>query len=94
LLIVTGAAAEDAVMRLSQAEGMPFMVKSTSTTLVLLGTLTVIVGIIAIARPDVTVFALVILFAVYAFGTGPGQGSQRARRQRSSRGPLRRVRFP
>ncbi len=43
------------------------MFKSTSTSLILLGILAVIVGIIAFAWPGVTVFALVILFAVYAF---------------------------
>src|SRR5262247_1158223 len=41
--------------------------KSTSTSLILLGILAVIVGIIAIAWPNVTILALVILFAVYAF---------------------------
>jgi uncharacterized membrane protein HdeD (DUF308 family) len=46
---------------------MPFMFKSTSTSLILLGVLAVIVGIIAIAWPDVTILALVILFAIYAF---------------------------
>src|SRR5262249_38758983 len=46
---------------------MPFMFKSTSTSLILLGILAVIVGIIAFAWPGVTVYALVILFAVYAF---------------------------
>jgi uncharacterized membrane protein HdeD (DUF308 family) len=46
---------------------MPFMLKSTSTSLILLGALAVIVGIIAIAWPGVTILALVILFAVYAF---------------------------
>ncbi len=43
------------------------MFKSTSTQLILLGVLAVIVGIIAIAWPGVTVLALVILFAIYAF---------------------------
>ena len=43
------------------------MFKSTSTQLILLGTLAVIVGIIAIAWPGVTILALVILFAIYAF---------------------------
>jgi uncharacterized membrane protein HdeD (DUF308 family) len=43
------------------------MFKSTSTSLILLGVLAVIVGIIAIAWPGVTILALVILFAVYAF---------------------------
>src|SRR5260370_36983902 len=46
---------------------MPFMSKSTSTSLILLGILSVVVGIIALAWPGVTVFALVLLFAVYAF---------------------------
>jgi uncharacterized membrane protein HdeD (DUF308 family) len=46
---------------------MPVMFKSTSTSLILLGILAVIVGIIAIAWPGVTILALVILFAVYAF---------------------------
>jgi uncharacterized membrane protein HdeD (DUF308 family) len=41
--------------------------KSESTSLVLLGVLAIIVGIIAIAWPGVTILALVILFAVYAF---------------------------
>jgi uncharacterized membrane protein HdeD (DUF308 family) len=41
--------------------------KSESTSLILLGVLAVIVGIIAIAWPGVTILALVILFAVYAF---------------------------
>ena len=43
------------------------MFKSTSTSLILLGVLAVIVGIVAIAWPGVTILALVILFAVYAF---------------------------
>jgi uncharacterized membrane protein HdeD (DUF308 family) len=43
------------------------MFKSTSTSLILTGILAVIVGIIAVAWPGVTVLALVILFAVYAF---------------------------
>jgi uncharacterized membrane protein HdeD (DUF308 family) len=46
---------------------MPFMFKSTSTSLILLGILAIIAGIIAIAWPGVTVLALVLLFAVYAF---------------------------
>jgi len=43
------------------------MFKSTSTYLILLGVLAVIVGILAIAWPGVTVYALVLVFAVYAF---------------------------
>jgi uncharacterized membrane protein HdeD (DUF308 family) len=43
------------------------MFKSTSTSLILLGVLAIIVGIIALAWPGVTILALVILFSVYAF---------------------------
>jgi uncharacterized membrane protein HdeD (DUF308 family) len=46
---------------------MPFMFKSTSTSLILLGILAVIAGVIAIVWPGVTILALVILFAIYAF---------------------------
>jgi uncharacterized membrane protein HdeD (DUF308 family) len=60
---------EDVVL-LIRPEGTPVMLKSlksTSTSLIVLGILAVIVGIIAIAWPGVTILALVILFAVYAF---------------------------
>jgi uncharacterized membrane protein HdeD (DUF308 family) len=43
------------------------MFRSSSTSLILLGVLAIIVGIIALAWPGVTILALVILFAVYAF---------------------------
>ena len=43
------------------------MFKSLSTSLITRGILAVVVGIIALAWPSVTVLALVILFAVYAF---------------------------
>jgi uncharacterized membrane protein HdeD (DUF308 family) len=43
------------------------MFKSPSASMILLGVLAVIVGIIAIAWPGVTILALVILFAIYAF---------------------------
>src|SRR5258708_22945823 len=46
---------------------MPFMSKSTSTSLILLGILSVVVGIMPFAWPGVTVFAPVLLVAVYAF---------------------------
>src|SRR5215813_848352 len=46
---------------------MRVMFKSTSTSLILLGVLGVIVGIIAIAWPNVTIAALVIVFAIFAF---------------------------
>ncbi len=53
------------------------MFKSQSTSLILLGVLAIIVGIIAIAWPSVTILALVILFAVYAF-IGAGLQAMRA----------------
>jgi uncharacterized membrane protein HdeD (DUF308 family) len=43
------------------------MFKSLSTSLIARGILAVAVGIIALAWPSVTVLALVIVFAVYAF---------------------------
>jgi uncharacterized membrane protein HdeD (DUF308 family) len=43
------------------------MFKSVSNSLILRGVLALIVGIIALAWPSVTILALVILFAVYAF---------------------------
>jgi len=43
------------------------MFKSLSTSMILRGILAIAVGIIALAWPGVTVLALVILFAVYAF---------------------------
>jgi uncharacterized membrane protein HdeD (DUF308 family) len=60
--------------------------KSTSTALILLGILAVIVGIMAIAWPGVTILALVILFAVYAFMDG-GLQTMRAFSSRSA-GPV------
>src|SRR5579859_893450 len=66
----------DEAVRPRQTEGMPVMFKSTSTSLILLGILAVITGIIAIAWPGVTILALVILFAVYAFMLAGLQGAQ------------------
>jgi uncharacterized membrane protein HdeD (DUF308 family) len=43
------------------------MFKNLSTSLIVRGVLAVIVGILAIAWPGITVYALVIVFAVYAF---------------------------
>ena len=62
------------------------MFKSTSTSMILLGILAVIVGIIAIAWPNVTILALVILFAVYAF-MAAGMAATRAFTSRTA-GPL------
>lgn len=52
------------------------MFKSTSTSLILLGILAVVVGIVAIAWPGVTILALVTLFAVYAFVDAGLQGTR------------------
>jgi uncharacterized membrane protein HdeD (DUF308 family) len=65
---------------------MSFMLKSTSTSLILIGILAVIVGVIAIAWPGVTILALVILFAIYAF-TDAGLQTMRAFSGRSA-GPV------
>ena len=62
------------------------MFKSTSTSLILYGVLAIIVGIIAIAWPGVTILALVILFAVYAF-IAAGLQAMRAFSSRSA-GPV------
>jgi uncharacterized membrane protein HdeD (DUF308 family) len=53
---------------------MRVMFKSSSTSLILLGILAVIFGVFAIAWPGVTILALVILFAVYAFMDAGLQG--------------------
>jgi uncharacterized membrane protein HdeD (DUF308 family) len=50
--------------------------KSLSAALIVRGVLAVIVGIIAIAWPGVTILALVILFAVYAFLDAGVQGAR------------------
>jgi uncharacterized membrane protein HdeD (DUF308 family) len=55
---------------------MPVMFKSSSASLILLGILAVVVGIFAIAWPGVTILALVILFAVYAFADAGLQGAR------------------
>jgi uncharacterized membrane protein HdeD (DUF308 family) len=52
------------------------MLKSSSTSLILLGILAVIIGITAIAWPGVTILALVVLFAVYAFVLAGLQGAR------------------
>ena len=46
------------------------MFRSLSTSLVLSGILAIAVGVLAIAWPGVTVFALVIIFAIWAFVDG------------------------
>ncbi len=53
------------------------MFKTTATALIVRGVLAIIVGVIALAWPGVTILALVILFAVYAF-IGAGFQAMRA----------------
>jgi len=55
---------------------MPVMFKSSSTSMIGVGILAVVVGIFAIAWPGVTILALVILFAVYAFADAGLQGAR------------------
>jgi uncharacterized membrane protein HdeD (DUF308 family) len=43
------------------------MLKSLSTSLILRGILAIVVGILALAWPKITILALVILFAIFAF---------------------------
>jgi uncharacterized membrane protein HdeD (DUF308 family) len=52
------------------------MFKSASTSLIWRGVLAIIVGIIALAWPGVTILALVILFAIYAFIAAGLQAAQ------------------
>src|SRR5215467_7448205 len=68
------------------SRSMPSSLKSSSTSLILLGVLAIIVGIIAIVWPGVTVLALVILFAIYAF-IDAGLQAMRAFSSRSA-GPV------
>jgi uncharacterized membrane protein HdeD (DUF308 family) len=43
------------------------MFRSTSTSMILIGVMALIAGIVALAWPGITVLVLVIMFAVYAF---------------------------
>jgi uncharacterized membrane protein HdeD (DUF308 family) len=52
------------------------MFKSSSVSMISLGILAIVVGIVAIAWPGVTILALVILFAVYAFMLAGLQGAR------------------
>jgi len=62
------------------------MLKSHSTHLIAIGVLAAIIGIIAVAWPGVTILALVIMFAIYAFSDA---GLQTARAFSSRRaGPV------
>jgi uncharacterized membrane protein HdeD (DUF308 family) len=52
------------------------MFRSTSTSLIVRGVLAVILGIIALVWPGVTILALVLLFAVYAFADTVFEGAR------------------
>lgn len=52
------------------------MFRSTSASMIVVGVLAVIAGIVALAWPGVTVLALVVLFAVYAFSAAFAQGAR------------------
>ena len=52
------------------------MLKSLSTSLIVRGLLALVVGVVALAWPGVTVLALVVVFAVYAFVTAGLQALQ------------------
>jgi uncharacterized membrane protein HdeD (DUF308 family) len=52
------------------------MFKSTSTSMIVVGVLAIVAGILALAWPGVTVLVLVILFAVYAFSAAISQGAR------------------
>src|SRR5262249_45172730 len=87
LLTLIGSPGAKAAQRTgAEKEGIPLMFKSTSTSLILLGVLGVIVGVIAITWPGVTITALVILFAIYAF-IGAGLQAMRAFSSRTA-GPV------
>ncbi len=68
------------------AKAMPAAFKSTSTSLILIGVLALIIAVVAIAWPGVTILALVILFAIYAF-MDAGLQTMRAFSSRSA-GPV------
>jgi uncharacterized membrane protein HdeD (DUF308 family) len=52
------------------------MFKSTSTSMILVGVLAIIAGVVALAWPGITVLVLVIMFAVYAFTDAVMQGAR------------------
>ena len=52
------------------------MFRSTSTSLIVRGVLAIIIGVIAVVWPGVTILALVLLFAVYAFTDAVFEGAR------------------
>jgi uncharacterized membrane protein HdeD (DUF308 family) len=52
------------------------MFKSSATSLILVGVLAIIAGIVALVWPGITLLVLVIMFAVYAFTDAVLQGAQ------------------
>jgi uncharacterized membrane protein HdeD (DUF308 family) len=51
------------------------MYRPATTTSILLGVLSIIIGIVALAWPGVTILAIVLLFAVFAFSRSFVQGA-------------------
>jgi uncharacterized membrane protein HdeD (DUF308 family) len=51
------------------------MLKTTSTSMITVGLLAIVAGIIALAWPGITVLVLVITFAVYAFSDSVAQST-------------------
>jgi uncharacterized membrane protein HdeD (DUF308 family) len=52
------------------------MFKSTATSMILVGVLAIIAGIVALAWPGITLLVLVIMFAIYAFSAAIMQGGR------------------
>src|SRR5271166_675278 len=67
-------------------KGKAVMLKSLSTSLILRGLLAFGIGVVALAWPGVTVLALVVVFAVYAF-IGAGLQAMQAFTSRTA-GPV------
>ena len=57
------------------------MFKSASTSLIVLGVLAILAGIIALAWPGITILALVVLFAIYAFSDALAQAMRAPAKQ-------------
>jgi uncharacterized membrane protein HdeD (DUF308 family) len=52
------------------------MFKSTSTSMIVLGVMAIIAGILALVWPGITILVLVIMFAVYAFTDAVVEGAR------------------
>lgn len=52
------------------------MFKSRSTSMIVVGVMAIIAGVVALAWPGITLLAIVIMFAVYAFSDAVVQGAR------------------